>query len=227
MQRRTLLLVLIATGIVAAWLATALPASTLPSLPPGDPDCDGQLTSRDATIMLQFDSGLIESIPCFHVTDGNVDGYRDSLDALLILQIVAGICCFEPLTSEFRLEPPGTVVAQGEPITLVMTITNPTDEDVTRGYSSGQDYDFFALNEDGEEVWQWSSCCLFTQAIEESLFLAGESIQYTVVWEQRESSDRAQVDAGSYELLAYDVGCNRVLPRQCGLKQSMSIEILP
>lgn len=226
-MNRTTLIMGIAAGIVATWLATVMPVSSLPSLPPGDPDCDGQLTSKDAMVMLQFDSGLIEFIPCFHVTDGNVDGYRNSLDALLILQIVAGLCCFEPLTAEFTIEPPTSVIQHGEPITLVMTITNPSEDDVIRGYSSGQDYDFFALNEDGEEVWQWASCCLFTLAFEESVFLAGETVEYSVVWDQSGSYSGPLVQPGTYELLAYDVGCNRILPRQCGLRQSLTIEILP
>ena len=56
----------------------------------GDVDCDGEITSLDANIVLQLAAGLIQSLPCQEVADFNHDGSIDPLDALLILQTVAG-----------------------------------------------------------------------------------------------------------------------------------------
>jgi len=58
--------------------------------PPGDLDCNGSVTSVDATLILQHDAGLIDIRVC-SVADVNEDSAVNALDALLILQFVAGL----------------------------------------------------------------------------------------------------------------------------------------
>lgn len=62
----------------------------------GDVSCDGRVNSVDAALILQFDAGLIESLPCFPAGDLNGDFSVNSVDAALILQIDAGLISLPP-----------------------------------------------------------------------------------------------------------------------------------
>ena len=57
----------------------------------GDADCNGSVNSRDALLVLQFEAGLIDTLPCLDLADVNEDGRVDSIDAGLIKQIDAGL----------------------------------------------------------------------------------------------------------------------------------------
>lgn len=67
------------------------PTATIPAGPSGDADCDGAVDRADATLVLQFDAGLLNSLPCEQVADSNGDGAVNSIDATLILQQEAGL----------------------------------------------------------------------------------------------------------------------------------------
>ncbi len=56
-----------------------------------DVNCDGAVNTIDALFLLQFDAGLMESLPCEQNADVNADGRINSLDAVLILQFDAGL----------------------------------------------------------------------------------------------------------------------------------------
>jgi len=55
----------------------------------GDVDCNGVVTSVDASLVLQFTAGRITSLACSG--DVNGDGGTNSIDSLFILQYVAGL----------------------------------------------------------------------------------------------------------------------------------------
>lgn len=57
----------------------------------GDVNCDFTVNSIDATILLQLNAALIDSIPCSQNADANGDGAINSIDAQLILQFTAGL----------------------------------------------------------------------------------------------------------------------------------------
>jgi len=48
------------------------------------------VNSEDAALILQFEAGLVDSLPCQENGDVNGDGEIDSADALLVLMIEAG-----------------------------------------------------------------------------------------------------------------------------------------
>ncbi len=58
---------------------------------PGDVNCNGAVDAIDATLVLQFSAGLLDSPSCAENGDVNGDGSIDALDAALILQAVAGL----------------------------------------------------------------------------------------------------------------------------------------
>ena len=68
----------------------ALPPASLPD-GLGDVNCDGEVNSIDAALVLQLSAALIDSVPCPENGDLNGDGAIDSMDAALILQREAGI----------------------------------------------------------------------------------------------------------------------------------------
>ena len=67
--------------------------SHLPAVQPlvGDASCDGAVNVVDAALVLQFNAGLLGSLPCPQNADENEDGSTDTIDAALILQFSAGL----------------------------------------------------------------------------------------------------------------------------------------
>ena len=61
--------------------------------PSGDSNCDGDVSSTDAVLVLQLHAALIQSLPCEGFADVYRDGEIDARDAAVILQIEAGLCC--------------------------------------------------------------------------------------------------------------------------------------
>ena len=57
----------------------------------GDVNGDGEVTLVDASLVLQYEAGLIDSLPCPDAADVNGDGTVDVEDAGLILQFVADV----------------------------------------------------------------------------------------------------------------------------------------
>ena len=55
----------------------------------GDANCDGELTSIDAALILQFTAGLLDGLACN--ADANSNGSVDAIDAALVLQFSAGL----------------------------------------------------------------------------------------------------------------------------------------
>ncbi|MGH7484253.1 MAG: dockerin type I repeat-containing protein, partial [bacterium] len=71
-------------------LLTATP-TTCPPLPfIGDADDSHSVNAVDAALILQFEAGLIASLPNLAAADVNHDSSANSIDATVILQFVAG-----------------------------------------------------------------------------------------------------------------------------------------
>lgn len=126
MRPRTIFIWFSAIAVIAA-LAVLLtrPASGwLGTSYIGDADCDTEVTSVDATVVLQFSAGLFRA-GLFHSglcnnADTNHDGRLNAVDATIILQYTAGLIaslgppCYDPsLTAAARKTIPGLGDAQG------------------------------------------------------------------------------------------------------------------
>jgi len=57
----------------------------------GDVDCDNDIDSIDATLVLQYVAEMIDSLDCADNADVNEDGVINAIDAAVILQITAGL----------------------------------------------------------------------------------------------------------------------------------------
>jgi hypothetical protein len=75
------------------WVAVVLggpPGASAGSMP-GDPNCDLDINSLDALLVLQFDAGLLDTLACEAAADVDKSGGIDSIDAAIILQLDAGL----------------------------------------------------------------------------------------------------------------------------------------
>ncbi|MCH8065750.1 MAG: hypothetical protein IIC90_07990 [Chloroflexi bacterium] len=213
-------------AILLALLLWAAPASSnTPPQTEGDVNCDKVTNSIDAALILQVDAGLIDTVSCAGVADLNLDGTINSLDAAIILQITAGLCCDEPLTAKLGIDSLPIGVLYRQPLPMALLIKNASDRQVERTYSSGQRFDFIVSDVTGTEVWRWSHGMAFTAAIAEVTFEPGETVTYIEIWNQQTNSGE-QVEPGTYELHAYDVGCGMLPAFQCDLGATLTFEIL-
>jgi hypothetical protein len=57
----------------------------------GDGNCNGTVNSIDASLVLQYTAGLIQTLACLQLADVNHSGSVNSIDASLILQYTAGL----------------------------------------------------------------------------------------------------------------------------------------
>ena len=57
----------------------------------GDADCNGEVTSLDASWILQFSAALVEAVPCPDLADVNGDGHVNAVDSTIVLKKVAGL----------------------------------------------------------------------------------------------------------------------------------------
>ncbi len=129
------------------------------------------------------------------------------------------------LVAQLTLDGNRTESAQGEPISMALSITNCSDQEVQRAYADGQRYDFIVTDAAGREVWRWSHDLAFIQVIGEETFAAGETVTYTVAWDQT-TNDGERVPPGRYDVLGVDVGCEQ-LGQGCRFGMGLPIEITP
>ena len=71
---------------------TAAPSPTEePQALLGDVDCDNDIDTIDAVLVLQYIAAMIDGLQCQENADVNDDGAIDAIDATVILQIAAGL----------------------------------------------------------------------------------------------------------------------------------------
>lgn len=82
---------LVALLAVAAWLLGIHDRAVGGSSLPGDANCNGTTNAIDAAIILQFDAGILQSVPCPQNADVASFGSINAVDAAVILQFDAGL----------------------------------------------------------------------------------------------------------------------------------------
>jgi len=66
----------------------------------------------------------------------------------------------------------------GEPIELILKVTNRSKEPKALEFSSSQRYDFEIADSRGAKVWQWSADRMFAQMLGTERLAPGESREY-------------------------------------------------
>ncbi len=105
-QRGTIRVLESATTPTPGSISTSTPTATAPTptaTPPtptatpstaaaiGDVNCNSNVDSIDAALVLQLVAGLVDTLSCEENADTNADGTTNSIDAALILQFTAGL----------------------------------------------------------------------------------------------------------------------------------------
>ena len=74
------------------------------------------------------------------------------------------------------------VYMEAEHVNLVLQITNIGPDAILLHFASGQTFDFVVSDEDDRELWRWSADQMFTQAEQEVVLAARESVRYEAQW---------------------------------------------
>ncbi|MEX2158439.1 MAG: dockerin type I repeat-containing protein [Dehalococcoidia bacterium] len=83
--------VLVALTVAIAGALQLSGSSFASDLQWGDVSCDGSVDSRDASLILQYDAGLLGSLPCAQAADVDGSGSANAIDAIFVLQLEAGL----------------------------------------------------------------------------------------------------------------------------------------
>lgn len=67
---------------------------------------------------------------------------------------------------------------RGEPIELILKLTNRTSRDTALQFSSGQRYDFQIADSTGKTMWTWSADRSFMQVLGSERLTAGETREH-------------------------------------------------
>jgi len=92
------------------------------------------------------------------------------------------------------LEEPGRLVAGG-PVVWRLTLGNPTGDDVTLAFTSGQQGEVVLTDADGTEAYRWSEGMVFAQALSDVAVPAGGEVSF-------ELTGLLDVEPGTYDLEA-------------------------
>ncbi len=99
-----------------------------------------------------------------------------------------------------------TTFAQGDPITIQLTILNRSKEIRAIEFTSGQQYDFVVFDAMAREVWRWSADKAFIQAVTSYSLNPGKTKIFSVIWNQVIAPDRSVLPPGTYTLEAQKIG---------------------
>lgn len=137
-------------------------------------------------------------------------------------------CSGDWLIPELNLPNDRLVVSVGETVPLSVTVTNCSDQPITRSYGSNSHrYDFYVLDEDHRHLWKRSFNLPFPGFSSERVFQPGETLTYSVNWNQQ-MNDGEFIGPGVYELRAVIGGCNKPPPlTQCSVATRAVLEIVP
>jgi hypothetical protein len=86
--------------------------------------------------------------------------------------------------------------AAGEPITLTLTVSNPSDRLISLQFMTAQRYDFSLADGQGNAVWRWGAERMFTQMMGQEALPPGASLVF------QERCD-ARLAPGSYRAAAH------------------------
>jgi hypothetical protein len=75
------------------------------------------------------------------------------------------------------------IKVQHDGVDFALDVTNETKKHIELTFPNGQTHEFVVVDSVGREIWRWSSSRLFTQAVQNKLLSAGESMRVAERWE--------------------------------------------
>ena len=79
---------------------------------------------------------------------------------------------------QLTLETDKHTYRQGDPIQLILKVTNRSSRDTALQFSSGQRYDFQITDSTGRTLWTWSADRSFMQVLGSERLTAGEAREH-------------------------------------------------
>src|SRR3954470_12054525 len=73
-------------------------------------------------------------------------------------------------------------VTVGETVKFAFHVTNSSSKRVELRFPSGQTHDLVVLDAQGREVWRWSHGRMFTQAMQNKVLGASDTLTFTETW---------------------------------------------
>jgi hypothetical protein len=67
-------------------------------------------------------------------------------------------------------------------VTFTLRVTNTSNKKLELQFPSGQTHDIVVADASGKEVWRWSEGRMFTQALQNRVIDADETVAYTEHW---------------------------------------------
>lgn len=98
----------------------------------------------------------------------------------------------------------------GEPVAVVMSVTNMSSAPVVVTMTSAQQYDV-VVRQRGALIWQWSHDKAFAQVLRDIDMAPGGTLTYQVAWDQRDLQGR-RVEPGTYDISCLFLGVQRPGP---------------
>jgi hypothetical protein len=83
---------------------------------------------------------------------------------------------------------------------FLLTAINTTDKLIPFRFTTGQTYDFFVLDANGQEIWRWSRRQYFSQVVRQEALLPKKNWTYEVIWNHRDNDVNA-VGPGKYTVI--------------------------
>jgi len=71
---------------------------------------------------------------------------------------------------------------QGNAVAFTFRVTNNAKKKLELVFPNGQTHDLVVVDNAGEEIWRWSAGRMFTQALQNRIVGAHETISYEVAW---------------------------------------------
>jgi hypothetical protein len=84
---------------------------------------------------------------------------------------------------------------RGHQLAFTLRVTNNAKKKLELVFPSGQTHEVVVFDAVGEEVWRWSDGRMFTQALQNRVLAAGDTLTLEMIWTPKEASSGSTMTA--------------------------------
>lgn len=84
---------------------------------------------------------------------------------------------------------------RGHQLAFTLRVTNNAKKKLELVFPSGQTHEVVVFDAVGEEVWRWSDGRMFTQALQNRVLAAGDTLTLEMIWTPKEASPGSTMTA--------------------------------